>query len=144
MKYEYCVIYCVEGERLMCTWGVWHNNYTTLCGMGTKAQINTLNRKYQVEQSAIQHMTVSQPMSWDHTNTLTGLIIAFLAQSLYIRWTHFRDKNSIHATRRSPPGGADGWARDYTFFVNTTVVSTNHISHVRNIDLCSKGWLCMQ
>jgi len=29
--------------------------------MGTKAQINTLNRKYQVEQSVIQHVTVSQP-----------------------------------------------------------------------------------
>lgn len=46
---------CVEGGRLVVNVHVIIT--LLLCGMGTKAQINTLEKKWQVEQSAIDHMT---------------------------------------------------------------------------------------
>ena len=46
---------CVEGERLVVNVHVMIT--VLLYGMGTKAQINTIEWKWQVEQSAIDHMT---------------------------------------------------------------------------------------
>ena len=46
---------CVEGERLVINVHVIIT--VLLCGMGTKAQIHTLEKKWQDEQSAIDHMT---------------------------------------------------------------------------------------
>ena len=55
VNYESCACNVCGGDRLVVNVHVIIT--LLLCGMGTKAQINTLEMKWQVEQSAIDHMT---------------------------------------------------------------------------------------